>query len=262
MLKAVARNGTIETEATILPEKYKKKQIQDRKRKWVEKKMYGQYAREMGDGVDMKSTGRWPTKSDLKGCTEALICRTREQALRTNYTKYHIDKTVDSPLCRMCGEKRENVRHLVSECSKNYTPKEYKRRHHNVVRYIHWELCKKLDLDISSKWYEHKPPGVLEDGSNKILWDFNIQCDYVIEGRRPDIVVIHKDKKEYLIIDIAVPGDARLKAKEQEKVKKYQDLKMEIAFMWNMKRVTVIPVVVGALGAVSTDLEKWIEKRL
>ena len=29
--------------------------------------------------------------------------------------------------------------------------------------------------------------------------------------------------------------------------------------MWNMKRVTVIPVV-GALGAVSTDLEKWIEK--
>ena len=30
--------------------------------------------------------------------------------------------------------------------------------------------------------------------------------------------------------------------------------------MWNMKRVTVIPVVVGGLGAVSTDLEKWIEK--
>ena len=65
VLKAVARNGTIEIEATILSEEYKKKQIQDRKRKWVEKKMYGQYAREMGDGVDMKSTGRWPTKSDL-----------------------------------------------------------------------------------------------------------------------------------------------------------------------------------------------------
>ena len=30
--------------------------------------------------------------------------------------------------------------------------------------------------------------------------------------------------------------------------------------MWNMKRVTVISVVVAALGAVSADLEKRIEK--
>ena len=69
-------------------------------------------------------------------------------------------------------------------------------------------------------------------------------------------MVIHKDKKECLIIDSAVPGDEKVKTKEQEKVEKYQDLKMEIAYMWNMKRVTVIPVVVGAFGAVSKDLEK------
>ena len=30
--------------------------------------------------------------------------------------------------------------------------------------------------------------------------------------------------------------------------------------MWKMRRVTVIPVVGGALGVVSTDLKKWIEK--
>ena len=122
-----------------------------------------------------------------------------------------------------------------------------------MARYIHWELCGKLDLDTSSKWYEHKPPGVLENGSSKNLWDFNMKCDYMIEGRRPDIVVIHQDKKECLIIDIAVPGDTRVKVKEQEKIKKYQDLKMEIANMWNKKRVAVIPVVVGVPGAVFTD---------
>ena len=72
-------------------------------------------------------------------------------------------------------------------------------------------------------------------------------------------MVIHKNK-ECLIIDIAVPGDARLKAKEQDKVEKYQGSKKEKASMWNMKRVTVIPLVVGALGAVSTDSEKWIGK--
>ena len=98
MLKAVARDGTIETEATILPEEYKKKQIQDRERNWVEKKMYGQYAREMVDGVDMKRTWRWLMKRNLKGCTEALICSAQEQALRTNYTKFHIEKTADLPM--------------------------------------------------------------------------------------------------------------------------------------------------------------------
>ena len=130
--------------------------------------MYGQYAREMGNGLDMKMTWRYLNKSDLKGCTEALICSAQEQALRTSYTKYHIDKTADSPLCRMCVEKGESVGHLISECSK-LTQKEYKRRHDNVASYLHWELCGKLDLDRSRKWYEHKPPGVLEKESNKIL---------------------------------------------------------------------------------------------
>ena len=44
-------------------------------------------------------------------------------------------------------------------------------------------------------------------------------------------MVIDKDKKECLIIDTAVPGDAKVKTKEQEKVEKYQDLKIEIAYM-------------------------------
>ena len=39
--------------------------------------------------------------------TEALICAAaaQDQAIRTNYIKFNIDKTVESPLCRMCGEK-------------------------------------------------------------------------------------------------------------------------------------------------------------
>ena len=34
----------------------------------------------------------------------------------------------------------------------------------------------------------------------KILWDFTIQCDYLIEARRPDIVVIDEVKKETVIM--------------------------------------------------------------
>ena len=34
-----------------------------------------------------------------------IICAVKEQALRTNYVKHQIDRTPESPLCRMCGEK-------------------------------------------------------------------------------------------------------------------------------------------------------------
>ena len=48
---------------------------------------------------DMSNTWKW--LSNLKGCTEALICSSEEEALRTNYVKFRIDKTGESPLCRM-----------------------------------------------------------------------------------------------------------------------------------------------------------------
>ena len=94
----------------------------------------------------------------------------------------------------------------------------------------------------------------------KVLWDFMIQCDRFIQARRPNIVVVDKKKKEVKLIDIAIPGDSRVKDKEQEKIEKYEQLKEEIARLWNMKRVTVIPVVIGALGCISNCFGSYMEK--
>ena len=54
--------------------------------------------------------------------------------------KFHIDKTGESPLCRMCRVENETVSHIVSQC-KMLAQKEYKKRHDNVGRYIHWKIC-------------------------------------------------------------------------------------------------------------------------
>ena len=62
------------------------------------------------------------------------------------------------------------------------------------------------------------------------------------------------------IIDVAIPGDSRVTKKEEEKVNKYQDLRLEIVRLWKLKKVDIIPVVVGALGAVSRSIENWLEK--
>ena len=63
-----------------------------------------------------------------------------------------------------------------------------------------------------------------------------------------------------LIIDIAVSADVRVEEKEREKEEKYQDLKREIGRLWNLKKVEVVPVVIGALGSVTREFDRRIEK--
>ena len=53
-----------------------------------------------------------------------------------NYKIFYINKTAESPLCRMCRVENETVSHLVSEC-KMLAQQEYKTRHGNVCSYIH-----------------------------------------------------------------------------------------------------------------------------
>ena len=130
-------------------------------------------------------------------------------------------------MCRLCGKKGESVQHITSRCEK-LAQKEYKRRHDNVAKKVHRDICKNNELEHSGKWYEHAPEGAVENEEIKVLWDRNIQCDNLIEARRPDLIVIDKKKQRGIIIDIAVPADVRIEEKEKEKVKKHQDLKREI----------------------------------
>ena len=58
---------------------------------------------------------------------------------------------------------------------------------------------------------------VLENEGYKILWDFSIQTDHVIEPRRQDLVVVDKKERSVKIIDFAVPGDSRIQEMEKDK---------------------------------------------
>ena len=91
----------------------------------------------------------------------------------------------------------------------------------------------------------------MEDDDVKLIWEINIQYDDVIEARRPDLFLVDKKTKSCVIIDVAIPGDCRICEKEIEKIKKYQDLKRELKGFWSLKKVEVVPVVVGALECIS-----------
>ena len=62
-----------------------------------------------------------------------------------------------------------------------------------------------------------------------------------------------------MIVDVVMPGDISVCDKEREKIEKYSLLKDEIARLWQMKKVILIPIVVGALGTITAKFEKYIE---
>ena len=55
----------------------------------------------------------------------------------------------------------------------------------------------------------------------KILWEFQIQTDHIIQNRRPDLMLINKQKRTYHQGEIAVSAELRRKLKERDMIDKY-----------------------------------------
>ena len=120
---------------TVNKKEFKQSSMREKKELWKNKRMYGQFVREMPETMDEKETWNWLRRADLNVETETMLCAAHEQAIRTNYVKHQTDKTAQSPLCRMCDKKSETISRIVSECEK-LGQKECKRRHDNDARMV------------------------------------------------------------------------------------------------------------------------------
>ncbi len=135
----------------------------------------------------------------------------------------------------------EHISHIVAGCT-TLAQSEYTNRHNKVASYVHWSMCK--GVQVPHKYYKHEPEKVINVNDNTIMWDVPIVTDRTILANRPDIVLHDKIEKTCLLIDIAVPDDTNIMLKETEKISKYKDLEFEISRMWTR----TVRVTVGALG--------------
>ena len=94
-------------------------------------------------------------------------------------------------------------------------------RHDWMGKVIHLQLCKRLRFDHTDRWYMHKPESVLENGTDEILRDLEIQTDQQTQVRIPDLVLINKKKIICHCVDFAVLAGHEIKIKESEKINKY-----------------------------------------
>ena len=107
----------------------------------------------------------------MKEETEGLIFAAQEQVLRTNWRRKNIGGQKVSGKCRMCGKRAE-------------------KRHDNIAKTEHLELCQKIGLVGKAKWYNHTSARAVQNERVKILWDINIQANHVIQYKRSDIDVM------------------------------------------------------------------------
>ena len=71
--------------------------------------------------------------------------------------------------------------------------------------------------------------------------------------------MVGKNERRTTLIDVACTLDKNVEDKEIEKVNKYQDLKIDLQKIWGTSE-TVVPVVLGVLGATSNNLNKYLLK--
>ncbi|KAF7654704.1 hypothetical protein LDENG_00066000, partial [Lucifuga dentata] len=122
----------------------------------------------------------------------------------------------------------------------------------------HRNICAEYGLEVpKSKW--KTPPKVVENSRAKVLWDFKVQTDKQLLANQPDMVVVDKEQKRAVVIDVAVPADSNIKKKGHKKIEKYQGLKEELERTWKVKS-KVVPVVTGALRAVTPKLGEWLQE--
>lgn len=77
----------------------------------------------------------------------------------------------------------------------------------------------------------------------------------LVTAEQPDVVVVHKQRKKVFVIDVAMQSDSKIRKKGDTE----EGLTEELERMSKVK-VTVVPVEIRAVGAVTHKLGKWLQQ--
>lgn len=220
--------------------------------------MHGKFPKAIHEShVETPSSLQWLSDGYLYPETEGFIMAIQDRVCRTrNYEKHCMNMPVVDK-CRKCGTSGETIEHIMAGCTA-LADSAYLGRHNQLAKIVHRQLALKHGMLNSGAppYYKYNPAPVMEANNTIIYWDRPIFTDKTVAFNRPDIVLIDRNKKEAILVDIAVPLTHNLKKTETEKITKYEDLALEIKQMWKLQSVKTYPLVISAEGVVSKNFRK------
>ena len=151
------------------------------------------------------------------------------------------------------------VEHLVAGC-RVLVNSEYLTRDNRALMILAVAWAKEYELiGEDTVWYKERweRGTVLENGKAKLVWDFEFNLQKMNTSRRPDLILEGKESKKIWICDMACPQQQNIEVKRLEKLTKYTQLAYELTEGRPGYKITVIPLIIGALrgGMKSTMVE-------
>ena len=118
-----------------------------------------------------------------------------------------------------------------------------------MIMAVNWAKEYKLAGD-EMVWYKERweRGAVFENDKGKLVWDFDFNLRKTTTARRPDLILEDKEKKKIWICDMACPQQHNIETKSIEKLTKYRQLAFETRKRRQDYVVTVMPLIIGALG--------------
>ena len=163
---------------------------------------------------------------------------------------------IDDGRCRICFSRDETVEYLVAGC-RVLANSEYLTRHNRALMILTVAWAKEYELiGEDTVWYKERweRGTALENGKAKLVWDFEFNLRKTNTSRRPDLILEDRESKKIWISDMACPKEQNIEAKRLEKRTKYTQSAYELRERRPGYKITVIPLIIGALRPFSTRL--------
>ena len=119
-----------------------------------------------------------------------------------------------------------------------------------MILAVGWTKKYELITGENTVWYKERweRGTVLENGKTKLVWDFEFNLRKTNTSRRLDLILEDKESRKIWICDMACPQQQNIEAKRLEKLTKYTQLAYDLRKRRSGYKITVIPLIIGALG--------------
>ena len=211
---------------------------------WRDLSSQGRYIRESND-IDVKLSMHIYDNHKISDKIRNFITKCRLQLLPCQSLLSLYYPNIHNKQCQMCNCPYETVSHVLNGCQlfKNL----YQSRHNTIVNLLHDKI---VSANETCKVYKDK---VL----TPTLFDSS-ESTFNHTHKRPDIVVVNKEEKSAILIEVSIPFDCHIEKCYQGKFNKYFPLSQEINDCGFHTQIVVL--LVGSMGSVHKKFVNGLKK--
>jgi hypothetical protein len=199
--------------------------------------------------INVEGSATWLKYGNIRPQDEAAYCSLQDRNIFCG----------TGGKCPHCQIKMKTVDHMATQCDRMLAH-DYMRRHNEVLRCIHLEICRRYGLTNNKKIGSHSVQQCIANNRVEIRVDTRISTRIQVKYNKPDIFIFDKVKREIVIVEVGITSFDNLRAVETEKKNKYDYLANHCAAIHKATNTKIIPYVMTWEGVVTKYHEQYCKE--